>query len=227
MNTTKTHAFIFTQSSQHFQVVQNYLVSRRLYMSGGLSGSSEKDSTVEVRIKIAKEVKSQLDEMFSKMETEQTTEEAQKLLSQFLATGLMTTQLMEFQSAAITWMIDREVGNRPSPFYEDRVERGQRVCFCSVTNSSSPIAPEPVRGGILADDMGLGKTLSTLALVATMKCFQPSRKGTLVICPLSVMSNWSDQINSHFQCGALSVYIHHGSSRDSGALDKFDVVISS
>jgi SNF2 family DNA or RNA helicase len=196
-------------------------------MSGGLCGSEAKDSAIEVRMKVAKEVKSELDEMFCKMETEATSVEAEKLVIEFVAAGIMTTQLMEFQSAAIAWMIDREVGNRPSPFYEERVEKGQRVCFCSVTNSSSSIAPEPVRGGILADDMGLGKTLSTLALVATMKTFRPASKGTLVICPLSVISNWTDQINSHFQRGALSVYVHHGSSRESGALEKFDVVITS
>jgi SWI/SNF-related matrix-associated actin-dependent regulator of chromatin subfamily A3 len=60
-----------------------------------------------------------------------------------------------------------------------------------------------------------------------MNYFRPGRKGTLIICPLSVISNWSDQIESHFQHGALSVYLHHGSSRDVDALDKFDVVISS
>ncbi len=194
-------------------------------MTGGLCGS--KDSTEDVRVKVAKQVKSELDEMFSKMETEQTSEEARKLLLQFVTTGLVMTQLMEFQSVAITWMIDREIGDRLSPFYEERSEKGQRVFFNSVTNSSSPSAPKPVHGGILADDMGLGKTLSTLVLVAAMKYFRPGRKGTLVICPLSVISNWSDQIVSHFQHGALSVLVHHGSSRDVDALDNFDVVISS
>ena len=196
-------------------------------MTGGLSGSATTDSTEDVRMKVSKQVKSELDDMFSKMETEQTSEEAQKLLLQFVATGLVTTQLMEFQSVAITWMIDREIGDRLSPFYEERNEKGQRVFFCSVTNSSSSSAPNPVHGGILADDMGLGKTLSTLVLVAAMNYFRPGRKGTLIICPLSVISNWSDQIESHFQHGALSVYVHHGSSRDVDALDKFDVVISS
>jgi SNF2 family DNA or RNA helicase len=212
---------------QHFTVVQNYLVSKRLFMTGGLSGSATKDSTEDVRMKVSKQVKSELDDMFSKMETEQTSEEAQKLLLQFVATGLVATQLMDFQSIAITWMIDREIADRLSPFYEERNEKGQRVFFCSVTNSSSSSAPNPVHGGILADDMGLGKTLSTLVLVAAMKYFRPGRKGTLIICPLSVISNWSDQIESHFQHGALSVYVHHGSSRDVDALDKFDVVISS
>ena len=196
-------------------------------MSGGMCGTSAKDSTVEVKIKVANQVKSELDEMFTKMETEQTSEEAQKMFLDFVATGLMTTKLMEFQATAIAWMIHREIAKQRSPFYEERVEKGQRVFFCSVSNSSSPSAPEPVCGGILADDMGLGKTLSTLALVAAMKCVRPAHKGTLVICPLSVISNWTDQVKMHFQHGALSCLVHHGSARDSGALDNFDVVITS
>lgn len=196
-------------------------------MSGGLCGSSERDSTVDVKIKVANQVKSELDDMFTKMETEKTSEEAQQVFLQFLASGLMTTTLMEFQTTAVAWMIHREIANQRSPFYEERVEKGQRVFFCSVSNSSSPNAPEPVCGGILADDMGLGKTLSTLALVAAMNCVRPRRKSTLIICPLSVISNWSDQIKMHFQHGSLSCHVHHGSARDNGALEHFDVVITS
>ncbi len=40
-------------------------------------------------------------------------------------------------------------------------------------------------GGILADDMGLGKTLQTLAAVHTIG------GSTLVVCPSSLVSNWS------------------------------------
>jgi SNF2 family DNA or RNA helicase len=212
---------------QHFSVVQNYLVSRRLFMSGGMCSSATENDPIEVKTKVANQIKSELDEMFTKMETEQTSEEANRLFLDFAATGLMMTNLMEFQSAAVAWMIHREIGNHRSPFYEERVERGQRVFFCSVSNSSSASAPAAVLGGILADDMGLGKTLSTLALVAAMKRVTPAHRGTLIICPLSVISNWTDQVKMHFQHGALSCHVHHGSARDSGALENFDVVVTS
>lgn len=51
-------------------------------------------------------------------------------------------------------------------------------------------------GGILADDMGLGKTLQALAWLAWL----PAEKKThpsLVVCPKSVMSNWSAEA-AHF-----------------------------
>lgn len=38
-------------------------------------------------------------------------------------------------------------------------------------------------------------------------------KGTLIVCPLSTVSNWEDQIQSHVKRGALSVYVYHGASR--------------
>ena len=47
-------------------------------------------------------------------------------------------------------------------------------------------------GGILADDMGLGKTLQTLAWLAWLKERNgKDPKPSLVICPASVLHNWS------------------------------------
>ena len=60
-------------------------------------------------------------------------------------------------------------------------------------------------GGCLADDMGLGKTATTLAHLA-------DRPGPhLVVCPLSVVRNWSLEAD-RFAPG-LDVRIHHGSNR--------------
>lgn len=38
-------------------------------------------------------------------------------------------------------------------------------------------------------------------------------KGTLIVCPLSTIQNWEEQIKSHCKIGALSVYIYHGTAR--------------
>ncbi|KAJ2686152.1 hypothetical protein GGH99_003562 [Coemansia sp. RSA 1285] len=37
--------------------------------------------------------------------------------------------------------------------------------------------------------------------------------GTLIVCPLSTMSNWEDQIKMHVEANHLRVYPYHGSSR--------------
>src|SRR5690242_18172707 len=36
---------------------------------------------------------------------------------------------------------------------------------------------------------------------------------TLVVCPLSVISNWQDQINAHIKPKYLTVYTYHGAQR--------------
>jgi SNF2 family DNA or RNA helicase len=49
-------------------------------------------------------------------------------------------------------------------------------------------------GGILADDMGLGKTLQTLAWLAWLRSDATAAKlPSLVVCPKSVMDNWSSE----------------------------------
>ena len=63
------------------------------------------------------------------------------------------------------------------------------------TSYSVQGSPKFARGGILADDMGLGKTLEVISLVVADKAKTGGKSGTtLIVSPLSVMSNWSDQI---------------------------------
>jgi superfamily II DNA or RNA helicase len=57
-------------------------------------------------------------------------------------------------------------------------------------------------GAVLADDMGLGKTLQALATL---------RGRTLVVCPRSVVHNWSAEIR-RFRPG-LSAAVYHGGRR--------------
>ncbi len=66
-------------------------------------------------------------------------------------------------------------------------------------------------GGCLADDMGLGKTATTLAHLL-------ERPGPhLVVCPLSVVRNWSQEAARFTP--KLDVKIHHGANRAQGFTD--------
>jgi SWI/SNF-related matrix-associated actin-dependent regulator of chromatin subfamily A3 len=87
---------------------------------------------------------------------------------------------------------------------------------------SSP--PKLLSGGILADDMGLGKTLQVISLVLT-----GGPGSTLIVAPVSVMSNWDQQIRRHVKADKLpSVLIYHGDKKMSAdELMQYDVVITS
>jgi SNF2 family DNA or RNA helicase len=52
---------------------------------------------------------------------------------------------------------------------------------------------------------------------------------TLVVCPVSVMSNWQHQIETHLAPGTLRVAFYHGANRNEilSSLDQIDVLISS
>uniref|UniRef100_A0A146V5V2 Transcription termination factor 2 n=1 Tax=Fundulus heteroclitus TaxID=8078 RepID=A0A146V5V2_FUNHE len=106
-------------------------------------------------------------------------------------------------------------------------------------------------GGILADDMGLGKTLTMIALMLTKKTeaekegekkkekkldswvskSDPSTvdsKGTLVVCPASLIHHWKKEIERHVRRGKMSVYLYHGANREKSAraLADYDVVVT-
>jgi SNF2 family DNA or RNA helicase len=68
-------------------------------------------------------------------------------------------------------------------------------------------------GACLADDMGLGKTIQTLALIQR-DWHSGKRRPVLLICPTSVVNNWSKE--SARYTPDLPVMVHHGIERTKG-----------
>jgi superfamily II DNA or RNA helicase len=67
-------------------------------------------------------------------------------------------------------------------------------------------------GGVLADDMGLGKTAQTLSLLlAERTATAPRPAPTLLVCPMSLVSNWQKEATRF--APSLRLYVHHGASR--------------
>lgn len=71
-------------------------------------------------------------------------------------------------------------------------------------------------GGVLADDMGLGKTVQVIALLtATREQSGREQPGAalpaLVVCPMSVIGNWSRELATF--APHLAVLVHHGAGR--------------
>jgi SNF2 family DNA or RNA helicase len=61
-------------------------------------------------------------------------------------------------------------------------------------------------GCILADDMGLGKTVTSCALLTS------NFKRTIIIVPLSLLSQWESEIEKH--TSGISTSIYHGGKRE-------------
>ncbi len=96
------------------------------------------------------------------------------------------------------------------------------------TQSAVKMPPQLPSGGILADDMGLGKTLTTLSLIAADTLKPPhQRLPTLIVCPLSVLTNWEEQTSTHLSSD-LTLYTYHGSSRNlqSAQLSSLQIVLT-
>ncbi|XP_044072783.1 transcription termination factor 2 [Siniperca chuatsi] len=106
-------------------------------------------------------------------------------------------------------------------------------------------------GGILADDMGLGKTLTMISLMLAKKIKAKQEdekkeekkleswisktdssvvvsKGTLIICPASLVHHWKREIDRHVKTAKLTVYLYHGPTREKSAkvLADYDVVVT-
>jgi hypothetical protein len=69
-----------------------------------------------------------------------------------------------------------------------------------------------VRGAVLADDMGLGKTLQLLALMAWLVERNPDVDPMLVVAPVSLLENWTEETEKFFRPGALPILTAYGDS---------------
>jgi superfamily II DNA or RNA helicase len=82
-------------------------------------------------------------------------------------------------------------------------------------------------GGILADDMGLGKTVQTLAHLMLEKEHGRLRKPSLIVAPVSVIGNWSQEVRRF--APDLTLLTLHGARRKEtyGNIGYSDIVITS
>ncbi|KAK4636027.1 Putative matrix-associated actin-dependent regulator of chromatin [Fulvia fulva] len=142
------------------------------------------------------------------------------------------TEMLPYQRQALQWLLDQECPKSPGASPRDAVQlwtfsNGKYTNLA--TNHSTQNQPILASGGILADDMGLGKTLEMISLIAAdVEKF--GRGTTLVVAPLSMMSNWSGQIATHVKTkDETSVYTYHGAGRTkmkSQDFAQYDVVLT-
>ena len=81
------------------------------------------------------------------------------------------------------------------------------TAWIPVVRRSILTRPEAV---IIGDEMGLGKTIQAIAVLAHLKATSATGR-LLVVCPASVLVNWTREINER---SALRVHRVHGFDRD-------------
>ncbi|KAG6009396.1 hypothetical protein E4U54_008571 [Claviceps lovelessii] len=136
--------------------------------------------------------------------------------------------LLPYQLQGLAWMSSKESPALPTKELGNIVQLWKQdsrgYYWNAATEFVSQSPPALFSGGILADDMGLGKTLQIISLILT-----GGSGTTLIVAPVSVMSNWKQQIERHVKPEYLpSVFIYHGPKTVTAKeLMKYDVVITS
>ncbi|KAI0690203.1 SNF2 family N-terminal domain-containing protein [Cerioporus squamosus] len=146
-----------------------------------------------------------------------------------ITTGELKVNLLKHQSQALQWCIEREYpvlpkqeSDKPVQFWQYRVGNKayyyNRSCARARTRSfvrrqyGSREDPDHARL-----DLGYQSDIPL-----------DHSNSTLIVVPLSVMSNWEKQIEDHVKPGALSYCVYYGKNRDltPTELKRYDVVIT-
>ncbi|KAJ2925137.1 hypothetical protein H1R20_g11960, partial [Candolleomyces eurysporus] len=154
-----------------------------------------------------------------------------------IASGHLQVDLLKHQSQALRWCIEKEnpvlptkETDSPVQFWQLRKVGNKSFYFNVATKTPQQNPPALGKGALVGDAMGLGKTLTMIALVvATKKEKTPGfSRATLIVAPVSILSNWEKQILDHCVRGKVSTYLYYGNNRSISAeeLQRYDIVIT-
>ena len=144
----------------------------------------------------------------------------------------LKTVLLPYQRQGLQWLLAQESPKLPESGSKDPVQLWKRTdddLFHNIATSfATKQTPTLTSGGILADDMGLGKTIQIISLI--MADPHRNRQPTLIVSPLSVMSNWSTQAAAHvLEKHAPKVLIYHGPNKQDmtpATFENYDIIIT-
>ncbi|VDB95911.1 unnamed protein product [Peniophora sp. CBMAI 1063] len=154
------------------------------------------------------------------------------------ASGEFTVDLLKHQKQGLQWCYEHEYPQLPKKEGEKPVQfwlykkAGNRVFYYNMaTKTPQTAAPILGRGALVGDSMGLGKTLTMLSLIVATKKDVPTdghSAATLIVVPLSIISNWEKQIQDHCTPGTIKSIVYYGDNRGLSAkdLEGYDVVIT-
>ena len=169
-----------------------------------------------------------------------------KDLPEMEADERVRTPLLKHQKQALYFMMEHEkdrVGEDDSLFRKKILSNLNEGWYHVITGQEFETKPTSTLGGILADEMGLGKTLSILSLVTHSKSLEAAKefeeqkpprsfltnsRATLLVAPVSTISNWEEQLKSHIRSNSITFTIYHGQNRQKTVqeLHGYDLILT-
>uniref|UniRef100_A0A8D0GVD1 Helicase like transcription factor n=1 Tax=Sphenodon punctatus TaxID=8508 RepID=A0A8D0GVD1_SPHPU len=192
------------------------------------------------------QLKSEFDKLFEDLKEDDKTREME-------AVG---TSLLPHQKQALAWMVSRENNKDLPPFWEERenlfyntitnfaVKKRPENVLGGILADDMGLGKTLTTIAVILTNFYDGKPFPFEKKIVTLLFFSGSTsiqttkkedsdkarpRATLIICPLSVLSNWIDQLEQHISPDVhLNSYVYYGPerSKDPVVLSKQDIVLT-
>ncbi|XP_019736465.1 transcription termination factor 2 isoform X2 [Hippocampus comes] len=139
----------------------------------------------------------------------------------------LRVSLLAHQRRALAWLLWREAQNPCGGILADDMGLGKTLTMIAlILAQKSKVKAEGEGEGEEEEEEEEKKQEE--GWLSKTDCRPRPSKGTLVICPASLVHHWKKEIERHVKAGRLSVYLYHGPDRNKNArvLAQHDVVVT-
>ncbi|XP_077393701.1 transcription termination factor 2 isoform X2 [Festucalex cinctus] len=139
----------------------------------------------------------------------------------------LKVSLLPHQRRALAWLLWREAQNPCGGILADDMGLGKTLTMIALMLAQKIKAKAKEDGDKKKEEQDVEEKKQESWLSKT-DCRAVPSKGTLVICPASLVHHWKKEIERHVKTGRLSVYLYHGPDRNKNArvLAEHDVVVT-
>ncbi|KAL0414353.1 UNVERIFIED_CONTAM: DNA repair protein B [Sesamum radiatum] len=137
----------------------------------------------------------------------------------------LTCDLRPYQKQALYWMSGLETGASA-----EETEKTLHPCWAAyrVCDERAPAIYVNIFSGETTTQFPSATQMARGGISQTTEASKKAKGGTLIVCPMALLGQWKDELETHSKPDSISVFVHYGGDRanDPKVIAEHDVVLT-